>query len=257
MLPLKGRPKIPIPENPKKWATFKRKRLIFGEEFFTCFIKRNKNSRILLMYPSHRGSFALLPGETGVKYLNPEELQRLTESYRNRFETPQGKRYRRRERARHWIIFLLLRYTGARLSEVLSLDDRRDLNFCEASVRLPTLKRHNRLAPSREVPLPGEVLGEVGRILAEFPSLRGHLFSCHRSTIFRYFQARAKEVSLPRELSHPHVLRHTRAIEMLRAGVPISIVQELLGHASLHTTAIYLRFSSKEIKMILREKGVL
>ncbi len=207
------------------------------------------------MYPQ-KGSF-LPVAPAGVSYLRPEELLRLTEAFRTRFERPAGKRYFRKARARHWVIFLLLRYTGARVSEVLAVDDQRDLDFREAMIRLPTLKRHRRKGVARQVPLPPLVFGEIGRVLAEFPDLRGRLFACHRSAVFRYFKERAKEAGLDPKLAHPHVLRHTRAIELLRAGVPVTVVQEILGHASLTTTAVYLRFSGYEIKTILKDRGML
>ncbi len=211
------------------------------------------------MYPSSTFSSLPLPTETAPSYLQAEELCRLTESYLRWFEEPQGKRYRRKERARQWVIFLLLRYSGARVSEVLQVDDVRDVDFREALVTLPTLKRHSprKKGLKRSIPIPAHFLGEMGRILAEFPSLRGQLFRCHRSTVYRCFRARAQEAKLPANLCHPHVLRHTRAIELLRAGVPVTVVQEILGHASLSTTALYLRFSGREIKTILKDRGFL
>ena len=38
----------------------------------------------------------------------------------------------------------------------------------------------------------------------------------------------------------PHVLRHTTAVELLRAGVDCSVIALWLGHESIETTQIYL-----------------
>jgi len=62
---------------------------------------------------------------------------------------------------------------------------------------------------------------------------------------------------IPRNLAHPHILRHTRTIELLKAGVPVTMVQDILGHSALTTTAIYLRISGYEAKEILRQKGLI
>ena len=38
----------------------------------------------------------------------------------------------------------------------------------------------------------------------------------------------------------PHQLRHCHAIELVREGVPVHILQRQLGHANLAVTAVYL-----------------
>jgi integrase/recombinase XerD len=46
---------------------------------------------------------------------------------------------------------------------------------------------------------------------------------------------------------HPHGLRHTLAAQLANEGVPVHHIQEQLGHASLNTTAVYLkRIAPKE-----------
>lgn len=39
---------------------------------------------------------------------------------------------------------------------------------------------------------------------------------------------------------HPHGLRHSLAFEMVMEGVPVTIIQQVLGHSSLATTERYL-----------------
>ena len=45
---------------------------------------------------------------------------------------------------------------------------------------------------------------------------------------------------------HAHGFRHTFAVELARANVPMAHIQRLLGHSSLATTAIYLASLSPE-----------
>lgn len=56
----------------------------------------------------------------------------------------------------------------------------------------------------------------------------------------------------------PHELRHARATELERMGVPIRDIKNYLGHSSLATTEIYLHRSEKEsietIQNILKKK---
>lgn len=40
---------------------------------------------------------------------------------------------------------------------------------------------------------------------------------------------------------HPHMLRHTKALHLLEAGVNLIYIRDLLGHVSVTTTEIYLR----------------
>ena len=41
------------------------------------------------------------------------------------------------------------------------------------------------------------------------------------------------------ERVHPHQLRHSRAMHLYRAGMPLVLLAEFLGHADVNTTRIY------------------
>ena len=45
----------------------------------------------------------------------------------------------------------------------------------------------------------------------------------------------------------PHIFRHSFAIKLLSDGTPITLVQALLGHSNLNTTAVYTRMKSDMI----------
>jgi len=49
----------------------------------------------------------------------------------------------------------------------------------------------------------------------------------------------------------PHMLRHTCATHLLRGGADIRHVQELLGHRSLATTALYTRVAIEDLRQVL------
>ena len=197
-----------------------------------------------------------------IKYLMPEELERLTWTWRRWFDqAPTAKK--RKMRGRYWLVYLTMRYTGARLGEVLKLNDSTDINTRESEIRIPTLKRE--ISVSRMVPVRPELISEIASFLMEHPEIKGRLFGVDPSNFRKWFYHLAKEASLLQEafvegkkelFPHPHTIRHTRAMELLSAGVPVTAVQDLLGHSSLLTTSQYLRLSGQDVKKALRDRGL-
>lgn len=50
--------------------------------------------------------------------------------------------------------------------------------------------------------------------------------------------------------SGPHIFRHSRAVEMLRAAVPQKMIGDLLGHRSAESTAPYLKLATEDLRNI-------
>ncbi|MBB5712999.1 site-specific integrase [Sphingomonas xinjiangensis] len=48
----------------------------------------------------------------------------------------------------------------------------------------------------------------------------------------------------------PHVFRHARAVEMLRASVPQKIIGDVLGHRSTESTNAYLKLATEDLRAV-------
>lgn len=48
----------------------------------------------------------------------------------------------------------------------------------------------------------------------------------------------------------PHIFRHARAVEMLRASIPRKVIGDLLGHRSIEATAPYLKLATEDLRAI-------
>ncbi len=189
-----------------------------------------------------------------IQYLTEEEINALTKTWIDYYDSRE-KKARRKARGQYFLTFLVLRYTGARHGEVRLIDDSTDISFRECEIRLKTLKQKRNI--QRVVPVPPEVIAEIARYLAEYPSMKGKIFKLDVTNFKKKFHELALKAGISREKSHPHVLRHTRAMELLRSGIPITAVQSFLGHASLNSTSVYLRFSNMEVKQMMKEKGLI
>lgn len=51
-------------------------------------------------------------------------------------------------------------------------------------------------------------------------------------------QAREHSSTIPEKIT-PHILRHTKAMHLVQAGVPIHVIQDIFGHSDIMTTERY------------------
>jgi integrase/recombinase XerD len=63
--------------------------------------------------------------------------------------------------------------------------------------------------------------------------------------ILRKYQTQSADPTLTDMQLSPHVLRHSRAMHLYDAGVPLPYIRDILGHVDLSTTEIYARASTE------------
>ncbi len=180
-----------------------------------------------------------------VKYLTAAQLDVLSQSFASWLHVSRDARTRQ-SRSRIWLLFLLLRHTGMRLGEALELDDRSDLDLERGVIRV-------RGEAEREVPIPEALVEELSRFFDAPMSveLRGQVFRLDQGYVRRKFSERGAGTNIPRELLNPRVLRHSRAVELLRGGVPLVVVDAMLGHQSLPQSTQYIKFSDADTRWIM------
>ena len=57
------------------------------------------------------------------------------------------------------------------------------------------------------------------------------------------FQAWTRRSGLTIPFQGPHCLRHSYAVHLLRQGVPLKTIGDLLGHRSAESTCVYIRLA--------------
>lgn len=137
----------------------------------------------------------------------------------------------------------VLAWTGARISEVLSLTPQ-SFDLVTGIVTLPTLKRRRHVL--REVPLPPNLIARLEQrfdLRAEQTASAGRdrrMWSFCRVTGWRIVKRLMRDTSIVGVRATPRGMRHGFGVGTLQSGVPITLLKRWLGHARLSTTEIYL-----------------
>jgi site-specific recombinase XerD len=153
--------------------------------------------------------------------------------------------------ARDLAIVALLLLNGLRSREALGLK-LGDVLFSEAQLRV-----RGKGARIRILPLPPETIRilqcwlKTERPLTSAPevfvSLKGKargqaMTPAGLRSLFRHHRSMT---SVPE--ANPHRFRHTFGSDMIRAGVSLPALQKLMGHASIHTTLLYIQLTPQDV----------
>lgn len=109
------------------------------------------------------------------------------------------------------------------------------------------LVRNGKGGRDRYVPLGRRAAGWIGRYLREVRPLK--VLSSHRVGDLTHRHVVRAAIG---KVGSCHLFRHTMATLMLERGADIRYIQEILGHMSLSTTAIYARVSIRHLQEVHR-----
>ena len=144
--------------------------------------------------------------------------------------------------------------TGARVQELADLAVR-DIRLQRPAMVSLTGKGRK----TRHVPLAGNTIALLAAYLAEHrldqPGHDDHpvFYGQHRARLSRggiawiisKYQAQIHNPPLTGTSISPHTLRHSKAMHLYEAGVPLPYIRDILGHVDLSTTEIYARASTE------------
>ena len=131
-------------------------------------------------------------------------------------------------------LFRFLYFSAARLAGAAGLVAQ-DLKARDGGLGQVTLLEKG--DKTRVVLLPAEMWSELLPLSLMLPGAK--VFRWSRRRIEELVKVAAVKAGLPKGTS-PHWLRHAHATHAIEAGVPLHVVKETLGHASIATTSAYL-----------------
>jgi integrase len=168
--------------------------------------------------------------------LSVEEVARFWSSFRT---------------ARDLAIVSLMLLQGLRSAEVLGLNED-DLLLSEAQLRVRGKGNKLRFLPL--APETVQLLDHYRRLerphpgpAALFVSLKGPARGTRMTlaglrSLFRYHRQRTGV-----QLANPHRFRHTFASDMVRAGISLPALMQLMGHADIETTLRYVQVTPQDV----------
>jgi site-specific recombinase XerD len=155
--------------------------------------------------------------------------------------------------------FTLAFHTGLRLSELLNLEWKA-VNLAEGIIKVSNTETFTtKSKKERIVPLNQTALDMLRKRQPKVFSLeqRNYVFHKHpglryeRNFVSKQFKKAVRAAGLNEGL-HFHSLRHSTASNMVRRGVPIAVVKEVLGHSDISTTMIYSHVRREDLANAVR-----
>lgn len=155
---------------------------------------------------------------------------------------------------KHKLILALLYDTGARVQELCDIKIK-DIHFGE----ITTIKLHGKGNKTRIVPIDNSTSTLIQKYqkkcnlnqrFDDFLITNKFKTKMNRDgieyVINKYAQIVKKTSPTPiPDKIHPHMFRHSKAVHMVEANIPIVYIRDFLGHSDISTTMIYATINNK------------
>jgi len=154
---------------------------------------------------------------------------------------------------RDYAMLVLIATYGLRTSEIvaLTLDD---FTWCRGELHVPRRKVDGALVLPLTDDAGNAVLDYVqhGRppqaTRVVFLRARPPAGVLKPTAVTEVFQTRARRSGLAIPFQGPHCLRHSLAVQLLREGVSLKAIGDVLGHRSVESTCLYLRLATEDLR---------
>jgi site-specific recombinase XerD len=164
--------------------------------------------------------------------------------------------------------FMILLYdTGARIQEILDLK-LKDIHLNDQTPSIYLTGKGNK---TRAVPLMDKTIGHLHEYMKIFhpdgylkndqylfytliKGLKGKMSDDNVSCFLKRYAGSAHQAcsEVPLRM-HAHLFRHTRAMHLYQAGIPLSYIKDFLGHVSINTTDIYASTDTSMMRAALEK----
>jgi len=129
--------------------------------------------------------------------------------------------------------------TGVRVSEATAIKTD-DINLADRTVRVHSLRRRD--GHIRCIPIKADFAAEISVWIQRKHLKAGdRLFPVTRKTAYNWVVWACRESGFLDGRTHPQIFRHSFAVNLLTQGMPVTVVQECLGHRDLSETLIYTK----------------
>lgn len=182
--------------------------------------------------------------------LDIAQLEQLEQSFRA-WVAAAIRRDVQHSRRRILLIFLLIRQTGAKLSEVLALNPHTDITEQTLCIRHP---EGGEAACQRSIAISESLAKEIQQALNEpdFSQSLTNCFAVDPAFVRRKFYERAEACGIAKHMAGPEMIRRARAVELMQSNMPLPAVQKLLGHSTPNLTTAHLSYSDDELQRVTR-----